>query len=65
MTPEMTEPESQLAERVLMIRPVCFRSNPLTAQSNRFQGKSDLTPEAQQAAALREFDGVMDTRTMT
>ncbi len=43
-----------------MIRPVCFRSNPLTAQSNRFQGKSDLSAEAQQAAALREFDGLAD-----
>ncbi|MGI9234621.1 MAG: citrulline utilization hydrolase CtlX [Woeseiaceae bacterium] len=52
----MTEQESQLAERVLMIRPVCFRSNPLTAQSNRFQGKSGLTAQAQQVAALREFD---------
>ncbi|MGI9238138.1 MAG: citrulline utilization hydrolase CtlX [Woeseiaceae bacterium] len=61
MTPEMTVPESQLAERVLMIRPVCFRSNPLTAQSNRFQGKSELTAEAQQAAALREFDELADT----
>ncbi len=43
-----------------MIRPVCFRSNPLTAQSNRFQGKSELSADAQQAAALREFDGLAD-----
>jgi len=56
----MTEPESQLASRVLMIRPVRFESNPLTAASNRFQGKSDMDPEAQQAAALREFDGLVD-----
>ncbi|MGB5334695.1 MAG: arginine deiminase-related protein [Woeseiaceae bacterium] len=54
----MTEPESHLAERVLMIRPVCFRSNPLTAESNRFQGKTELTPEQQQAAALAEFEGL-------
>lgn len=43
-----------------MIRPVRFESNPLTAQSNRFQGKTDLAPEAQQAAARREFDGLVD-----
>ena len=43
-----------------MIRPVRFESNPLTAASNRFQGKSDMDPEAQQAAALREFDGLVD-----
>ena len=56
----MIEPESQLASRVLMIRPARFESNPLTAASNRFQGKSDASPEAQQAAALREFDGLVD-----
>ena len=52
------EKESQLASAVLMIRPVRFESNPLTADSNRFQGKSDATPEQQQDAALREFDGL-------
>ena len=56
----MTELESQLAERVLMIRPVCFRSNPLTAQSNSFQGRTNLTPEQQQSAALSEFEGLAD-----
>jgi len=56
----MIEPETQLASRVLMIRPVRFESNPLTAASNRFQGNSDASPEAQQAAALREFDGLVD-----
>lgn len=55
----MTEAESQLASRVLMIRPVRFESNPLTAASNRFQGKSDAGPDAQQAAALREFDALV------
>ena len=39
-----------------MIRPARFESNPLTAESNRFQGKTDMAPEGQQAAALREFD---------
>lgn len=57
----MIEPESQLAERVLMIRPVCFRSNPLTAQSNRFQGKTGLPADAQQVAAAHEFDHLADT----
>jgi len=57
----MIEPESQLAERVLMIRPVCFRSNPLTAQSNRFQGKTGMPADAQQVAAAHEFDHLADT----
>ena len=53
------EEEPQLASAVLMIRPVRFESNPLTADSNRFQGKSNATPEQQQDAALREFDGLV------
>ncbi|MGI9271986.1 MAG: citrulline utilization hydrolase CtlX [Woeseiaceae bacterium] len=48
--------ESQLASGVLMIRPVRFESNPMTAESNRFQGKSAEPPEAQNAAAQAEFD---------
>jgi len=56
MTAMKTEREPQLASRVLMIRPARFESNPLTAESNRFQGKTDMAPEAQQAAALKEFD---------
>lgn len=39
-----------------MIRPARFESNPLTAESNRFQGRSTATPEVQQALALKEFD---------
>lgn len=42
-----------------MIRPVRFESNPLTAESNRFQGKSRESPDAQQALALKEFDGLV------
>jgi hypothetical protein len=34
-----SEKESQLASAVLMIRPVRFESNPLTAASNLFQGR--------------------------
>ena len=55
----MAQAESQLASRVLMIRPVRFESNPLTADSNRFQGRSGESPEAQQASALKEFDGLV------
>ena len=55
----MAQAESQLASRVLMIRPVRFESNPLTADSNRFQGKSGESPEAQQASALKEFDSLV------
>lgn len=53
----MTE-ESQLASSVLMIRPVRFESNPMTATSNRFQGKSQADPETQNANAQNEFDAL-------
>ena len=54
----MTEPERQLADAVLMIRPVRFESNPQTASSNRFQGKSAKPADEQQLQAAREFDGL-------
>lgn len=54
----MTATDSQLADAVLMIRPVRFESNPQTAESNRFQGKSATSVDEQQAQALREFDGL-------
>ena len=41
-----------------MIRPVQFHSNPLTAASNRFQGKTEQSADEQQFAAAREFDGL-------
>jgi hypothetical protein len=50
--------EPQLASTVMMIRPARFESNPLTAASNRFQGKSSSSPEEQHTIALREFDGL-------
>ena len=53
--------ESQLASTVLMIRPARFESNPLTATSNRFQGKLDLSPQEQQQAAATEFDEISRT----
>ena len=52
-------PESQLANAVLMVRPARFETNPETAASNRFQGRSNYTPEDQHAAALAEFDGLV------
>ena len=55
-----SEPESQLASAVLMIRPVRFQSNPLTAESNRFQGRNPDSPEKQQRDAAREFDGLVE-----
>jgi hypothetical protein len=51
-------PESQLASAVLMIRPARFQSNPQTAESNRFQGKTSVTPAEQHAAALAEFEAL-------
>ncbi len=50
--------EPQLASTVLMVRPVRFQSNPITAESNRFQGKTSATPEQQQAAAARQFESI-------
>lgn len=50
--------ESQLASAVLMIRPARFESNPLTAESNRFQGRTDAGPAEQHAAALTEFEAL-------
>jgi hypothetical protein len=55
----MTSPrESQLASAVLMIRPSRFESNPETAESNRFQGKTGASPAEQQEAALGEFEAL-------
>lgn len=55
----MTAPtESQLAGSVLMIRPVRFVSNPETAASNRFQGKTEASAADQQAAALQQFESL-------
>ena len=53
----MSEP--QLASTVLMIRPVRFESNPLTAESNQFMEDPEAPPREQQAAAILEFDGLV------
>ena len=55
----MENNESQLASSVLMIRPARFESNPLTAESNKFQGKTSASPAEQHSAALQEFDGLV------
>jgi hypothetical protein len=52
--------EPQLASAVLMIRPVRFESNPMTAGSNTFQGRSRATPEQQHEQARAEFDALVD-----
>jgi hypothetical protein len=52
-------PESQLTDTVLMVRPVRFQTNPQTADSNAFQGQSDLPPVEQQDEALVEFEGLV------
>lgn len=41
-----------------MIRPARFQSNPQTAESNRFQGKTSASPAEQHAAALVQFDAL-------
>jgi len=54
--------ENQVASNVLMIRPVAFRGNPETALSNNFQREPGVVEPAQeQAAAVREFDGLVAT----
>jgi len=46
----------QLASNLLMIRPCQFFSNPQTADSNKFQGRSKLSDKELQEAAVNEFD---------
>lgn len=52
--------ESQLASAVLMIRPTRFESNPLTAESNRFQSSQNVSPEQLQRSAANEFEAIAD-----
>jgi len=56
----MAENESQLAATVLMIRPAAFETNPQTAASNRFQGNLQVSAGQQHAAAVQEFDCLVD-----
>lgn len=57
---DMNAYESQLASTVLMIRPVRFQQNPLTAKSNAFMDDVDAPPAEQQAHALDEFAGLVE-----
>lgn len=51
--------EAQSADAVLMIRPVRFQTNPLTAESNHFQAEAPTAPaDASQQRALTEFEGL-------
>jgi hypothetical protein len=43
-----------------MIRPTRFESNPMTAESNVFQGRTTATPAEQQESATQEFDALVD-----
>jgi hypothetical protein len=52
--------ESQLASTVLMIRPARFEGNPQTAQSNRFQGRTEASADEQHASAVVEFDELVN-----
>ena len=49
----------QTTDRVLMIRPAAFVSNPQTAASNAFQ-RADLDADTAQRAALAEFDAYVE-----
>lgn len=52
--------QKQTAPAVLMIRPMRFESNPLTAESNAFQQQTrDPDPKRVQADAQAEFDGLV------
>lgn len=55
----MTATEAQLASTVLMIRPVRFEANPLTAESNAFMAAMSADAEEQQRAALEGFGAVV------
>ena len=49
----------QLSSNLLMIRPCQFFSNPQTADSNKFQGRSKLSDKELQDSALNEFDALV------
>ncbi len=51
--------ESQITNAVFMVRPVRFRANPETADSNRFQDPPDIPAARQQERAAVEFEGLL------
>lgn len=52
---------SPFAHTVLMVRPAAFGFNEQTAADNAFQQKGTLVPSGVQAAALHEFDAMVET----
>lgn len=55
----MRPPDLQISSDVMMIRPVAFAGNPQTQASNSFQDRdAGAIDAANQAAALREFEGL-------
>jgi len=55
----MRPPDQQISPDVMMIRPVAFAGNPQTQASNSFQDRdAGAIDAANQAAALREFEGL-------
>lgn len=47
-------------DEVVMIRPVAFMYNPITAQTNLYQQTDDTDPEVVQAEALKEFHSLVE-----
>ena len=56
----ISKSRKQPTSNILMIRPCRFFSNPETANSNKFQGKSVIDGEELQRAALDEFDQLVE-----
>jgi len=60
----MTKDNQQLANTILMIRPVKFGYNVETAENNHYQRElSEVAPEEIQRRALAEFNQLVDTLT--
>ena len=47
------------ANEVVMVKPIGFKYNPVTAVTNLYQRTDDTDPEAVQAKALEEFNGLV------
>ncbi|MGV3642304.1 MAG: citrulline utilization hydrolase CtlX [Adhaeribacter sp.] len=57
----MEKEKMQISTSILMVRPARFGFNPLTAETNSFQGQlSGLNPEQVSEKAREEFDALVD-----
>ena len=56
----ISKSSQQITSNILMIRPCRFFSNPETAISNKFQGKSLIDGDELQRVALDEFDQLVE-----